>query len=82
MAKANQKATPKKSFTDEEIEELLKKGWKSLNNAFDELIKGCEMQQMDLVVEALTLTKKIAKIYENAHLAQFYSSRGATENAE
>lgn len=77
MAKANQKATPKKELSDDEIEALLKKGWKTLNKAFDDLIRGCESQQMDLVVDALKLTKKIAKIYENAHLAQFYSSRGA-----
>jgi hypothetical protein len=82
MAKANQKSNPKKeaALTDDEIEALLKKGWKSLHKAFDDLIEGCKVQNLDLVVDALTLTKKIAQIYERAHMASFYASKGVKSN--
>lgn len=81
MAKANKKSTGKKeALTDDQIEALLKKGWESLNKAFDDLIEGCKTQQLDIVVDALELTKKIAQIYERAHMAQFYASRGLRKN--
>jgi len=79
MAKANAKAN-KKEMSDEEIEKLLQNGWTALNQAFDELIKGCKSQNMDLVVDALELTKKIAGVYERAYMANFYTSRGLKKN--
>lgn len=66
----------KKNLSEDEIEALLKKGWSTLQTAFDDLIKGCSDQGMDLVVESLTLTKKIASIYERAHMSSFYASKG------
>jgi hypothetical protein len=77
MSKADQKSRPKKAeLTEEQIEQLLKKGWAALQKAFDDIIDGCEMQKLDLVVDALKLTKKIAIIYEKAHMASFYATKG------
>ena len=66
----------KEPMTDEQLEALLKKGWSSLQKAFDDLIRGCETQDLDLVVDSLKLTKKIAEVYERAHMAAFYASKG------
>jgi hypothetical protein len=70
------KKDKKEPMTDEQLEVLLKKGWSSLQKAFDDLIRGCEVQDLDLVVDSLKLTKKIAEVYERAHMASFYASKG------
>lgn len=77
MAKANKKSTKKEALSEDQIEALLKKGWNSLHKAFDDLIKGCETQQLDLVVDCLKLADKLTTIYEKAHMTAFYASKGA-----
>lgn len=71
------KKSTEKKYTEEDIEQLITKGWESLDKAFQELIEGCKIQHMTLVVEALELTRNIAQLYKKAQLAQIQARKDA-----